>query len=217
MAMTLASRVTDLTGIDTALVKDEWLNGAVKDVVNILPPQVLWVLSKTERLIDISYSSVPQSRILGVLRADDINSITYECMEIPFTDRGKANQDSGYLEESTTESPVFYKNNNTIFVLPKLEDNDAYADIIYVDYPIVDSSTTSISKFPNEVEHLVVLKAAIKAKLYQIGQSNKEEDIEIATSHTNHMGAINQEYTIAIQGFMSGIQINVKEQDVEAR
>ena len=43
-------------------------------------------------------------------------------------------------------------------------------------------------------------------------QNNKEEYLEVATSHTNHMSALNQEYAMAIQGFMSGFGINAKEQ-----
>ena len=39
-----------------------------------------------------------------------------------------------------------------------------------------------------------------------------KEDLEVATSHTNHMSALNQEYAMAIQGFMSGFGINAKEQ-----
>ena len=100
-------------------------------------------------------------------------------------------------------------------VLPVPDSVDS-AIITYVRYPTVEYTESSIPKFPDEIEQLVALKAAVTAKFYQIGLANKEEDIEVATSHTNHMSALNQEYTMAMQGFMSGFQINMPEQGVIA-
>ena len=111
--------------------------------------------------------------------------------------------------------PVFYRRENRIYILPE-PTNYQVGRISYVGYPTVYWNDDNIPQFPNEVEHLVILKAAVKAKFYQIGLANKEEDIEVATSHTNHMSALNQEYTMAMQGFMSGFQINMPEQGVIA-
>ena len=124
------------------------------------------------------------------------------------------------MEEATVESPVFFRLNNAIYILPHLKETQVgsgFGFVTYVDYPTVEHTDTSIPKFPDEVEQLVALKAAVSAKFYQIGQANQEEDIDVATSHTNHMSAINQEYTMCLQNFMSGFQINAKEQGVEAQ
>jgi hypothetical protein len=38
--------------------------------------------------------------------------------------------------------------------------------------------------------------------------------LEVAASHTNHMSALNQEYTMCLQNYLSGYQLNAKEQGV---
>ena len=228
---TFAQRINALSGIDLEAEGKEtyynqWLTDAANDVINTLPPQILYIASKTQTVLPPvlggvadSHTTVPQSRILGVERMHAVGHPQYECREIPFTDRGKANANSGYMEEATAESPVFFRLNNAIYILPLLTDTQAgsaFGFVTYVDYPTVEYTDTSIPKFPDEIEQLVALKAAVSAKFWQISEANKEEDIEIATSHTNHMSAINQEYTMCLQNFMNGFQINAKEQGAGA-
>ena len=209
-------RVEALAGtVATDDLISTWLTSSVYDVINILPPQVLYIAGETENIYDDSGSTVPNSRILEVIRWGGDPRIENECREIDSALRGKATPTSGYLEEATDDSPVFWRRNNNIRVLPTPTESD-FARVTYVNYPAVSWNHIHIPKFPDEVEHLVILKAAVKAKFYQIGLANKEEDIEVATSHTNHMSALNQEYTMAMQGFMSGFQINMPEQGVIA-
>ena len=225
---TFAERVEAISGVETSDITEgllsTWLSESAKEVINILPPQVLYIASKTETVLPPvlggevdSHTTVPQSRILGVERLHGVAHIKYECREIPFTDSGKAQQNSGYMEEATAESPAFFRLNNAIYILPILEETQAgsaFGFVTYVDYPTVEHDDPSIDNFPVEVEHLVVLKTAVKAKFWQIAQANKEEDLEVATSHTNHMSALNQEYTMCLQNYLGGFQINIKEQGV---
>ena len=213
-------RIQSYTGIeDISSIQDlanSWLDSAAKDVINVLPPQVLYIAGKTAVLSGFDgdeKTSVPQSRILGVERFNSLDNISYECKEIDHVKRGVYGSDSGYVEESSAESPVFYRLNNEIYVLPTLLKEDT-ADITYVDYPNVTITSTSISKFPDEIENLVALKASVYGKFYQIGLANAEEDLEVAASHTNHMSALNQEYTMCLQNYLSGYQLNAKEQGV---
>ena len=213
-------RIQSYTGIeDISSIQDlanSWLDSAAKDVINVLPPQVLYIAGKTAVLSGFDgdeKTSVPQSRILGVERFNGLDNISYECKEIDHVKRGVYGSDSGYVEESSAESPVFYRLNNEIYVLPTLLKEDT-ADITYVDYPSVTITSTSISKFPDEIENLVALKASVYGKFYQIGLANTEEDLEVAASHTNHMSALNQEYTMCLQNYLSGYQLNAKEQGV---
>ena len=213
-------RIQSYTGIeDISSIQDlanSWLDSAAKDVINVLPPQVLYIAGKTAVLSGFDgdeKTSVPQSRILGVERFNGLDNISYECKEIDHVKRGVYGSDSGYVEESSAESPVFYRLNNEIYVLPTLLKEDT-ADITYVDYPNVTITSTSISKFPDEIENLVALKASVYGKFYQIGLANAEEDLEVAASHTNHMSALNQEYTMCLQNYLSGYQLNAKEQGV---
>lgn len=200
------------TGVETVdSLTSNWLTESAKDVINILPPQILYIVSTDINFSSGSGTTVPQSRILEVVRWGGDPRIENECREIDSALRGKATPTSGYIEEATEDSPVFWRRKNKVRVLPPPTEND-FAKITYVTYPSIVHSQTSIPGFPDEIEHLVVLKASVKAKLSQIADANVDDDIEVATSHTNHMTVINQEYAAALQGFMTGFGHNSKEQ-----
>ena len=214
--------IQDIDGIESLVTT--WFYSAAKDVINVLPPQVLYITGESEFLVSPEFggpsdtsTSVPQSRILSVTRKKSTNDVAHECREIDAVKKGYANFND-YMYSATNESPVFYRENNKIFVLPKLIDtynsSDGIVEIVYVKYPNVNITQSFISKFPDEIENLVVLKASVYGKFYQIGLANAEEDLEVAASHTNHMSALNQEYTMCLQNYLSGYQLNAKEQGV---
>jgi len=251
---TFAERVEAISGVETSDITEgllnTWLSESAKEVINILPPQVLYKASVQEEYFqtppevdadgNIQYrenydnigTSVPESRILNVVRWTQkvgpdtdgdgtgdglVDDIPYECIEIDAALRGRTYKDSGYMEEATQENPVFYRLNEKVYINPvpvKLLNVNTRAEISYVTYPDIEHDGSSIDNFPVEVEHLVILKTAVKAKFWQIAQANKEEDLEVAASHTNHMSALNQEYTMCLQNYLGGFQINIKEQGV---
>ena len=242
---TFAERVEAISGVETSDITEgllnTWLSESAKEVINILPPQVLYkaattfdysneaetILDITENLNDKIGTEVPESRILNVIRwtqkfatdSEITDDIPYECIEIDAALRGRAYLGSGYMEEATQENPVFFRLSGKVYVLPNPVSYEATeinerAEISYVTYPDIEHDGSSIDNFPVEVEHLVILKTAVKAKFWQIAQANKEEDLEVAASHTNHMSALNQEYTMCLQNYLGGFQINIKEQGV---
>ena len=214
--------IQDLDGIES--LATTWFDSAAKDVINVLPPQVLYITGESEILLSFEHggpsntsTSVPQSRILNVTRKKSTNDVAHECREIDAVKKGYASFND-YMYSATNESPVFYRENNKIFILPLLNVSNnsinGAAEIVYVKYPSVNITEDFISKFPDEIENLVVLKASVYGKFYQIGLANAEEDLEVAASHTNHMSALNQEYTMCLQNYLSGYQLNAKEQGV---
>tara|TARA_B100000424_G_C22925304_1_gene492311 strand:+ start:376 stop:1107 length:732 start_codon:yes stop_codon:yes gene_type:complete len=236
----LAERLKSLTGIqnleeleqDTIIEDNDgntapglvtsWFDSAAKDVINVLPPQTLYVMGESEILIapglggpSETFTSVPQSRILSVFRKDGVSGVIHECREIDASKKGYAIAND-YMYSATKESPIFYRENGKIFVKPEIGTIDAdIVEIIYVKYPeVLPFNLGFIRKFPDEIENLVVLKASVYGKFYQIGLANTEEDLEVAASHTNHMSALNQEYTMCLQNYLSGYQLNAKEQGV---
>ena len=243
---TFAERVEAISGVETSDITEgllsTWLSESAKEVINILPPQVLYkaattfeysneaddILDMTENVNDKIGTEVPESRILNVIRWTQeyqldlqtyIDELPYECVEIDAALRGRAYIESGYMEEATQQNPVFFRLSGKVYVLPNPVSFAATginerAEISYVTYPDIEHDDLSIDNFPVEVEHLVILKTAVKAKFWQIAQANKEEDLEVATSHTNHMSALNQEYTMCLQNYLGGFQINIKEQGV---
>ena len=240
----LAERLKSLTGIqnleeleeDTIITDNDgntapglvtsWFDSAAKDVINVLPPQTLYVMGESEIVQGTffdgpsdSSSSVPQSRILSVRRTQIAGqTVAHECREIDASKKGYAKVND-YMYSATNESPVFYRENGKIFILPTLTGNNnsdkGIVEIVYVKYPeVLPFNLGFIRKFPDEIENLVVLKASVYGKFYQIGLANTEEDLEVAASHTNHMSALNQEYTMCLQNYLSGYQLNAKEQGV---
>ena len=240
----LAERLKSLTGIqnleeleeDTSITDDDgntapglvtsWFDSAAKDVINVLPPQTLYVMGESVIFTSIANSfpdtfsidtstSVPQSRILSVTRGDGLAGVPHECREVDASKKGYVSNDN-YMYSATAESPVFYRENGKIHIRPIIPENSgSFAEIVYVKYPeVLPFNLGFIRKFPDEIENLVVLKASVYGKFYQIGLANTEEDLEVAASHTNHMSALNQEYTMCLQNYLSGYQLNAKEQGV---
>ena len=192
------------------------------------------VLSVTRRASNFSY---PTSEYLANRPGSD--GALHECKEVPFHKISYSNDNTGYVEEATEESPVWCRYKNGILVRPFVQwwkatftenvegdteniDIEVKKDcmIMIVHYPTILPSDTSITitqdwgddaadgtPFTPGLEHLVVLKACTRAKLYQIGKANEEEDIEVAAAHTNHMNILNQEYTLGIQNYLSGMGI----------
>ena len=72
-------------------------------------------------------------------------------------------------------------------------------------YPTISKDEYNIEAFPDEFEHLIMLGACLKAKQYMISRANIEEDIELATSHSNHLNLLRQDYQTSLQIVTSGL------------
>ena len=164
----------------------QWLTDAAKEVINILPSDLLKlctsVSSFTSAAVGSEAETLNTGKILSVFAGN------YQARQISSSLKHKAN-DSNSLQYATSTDPIFYIEANKINVLPaslscKYEE---------VQYPSVSYNATSISSFPDEAEHLVVLRAAITAAKYKL---NIEEDVElygpiIATLKAQYHEAIN--------------------------
>ena len=168
---------------------------------------VVWNLNHEDAIFEEGVGSltttidVENYRILNVTRSD--GNFDLPCRKIMPSEKGKAQKDSGYFQEVTDTDPCYYIENNQLTVLPAPADGNN-AKISAVLHPEINKGDTFINNFPIEFEHLVLLGACKKAKMHQIGEANKEEDIEIATSHLNQLNSINQEYITSLQTVMTG-------------
>ena len=142
---TFAERVEAISGVETSDITEgllsTWLSESAKEVINILPPQVLYkaattfeysneaddILDMTENVNDKIGTEVPESRILNVIRWTQeyqldlqtyIDELPYECVEIDAALRGRAYIESGYMEEATQQNPVFFRLSGKVYVLP---------------------------------------------------------------------------------------------------
>lgn len=183
MAWTFADEIHSLTGYDadstgtstsgeTYLVHtNRWLTDGAKEVINNLPSDLLRLCTS----FSLNFTSTvagSESETLNTGKIFAVFAGSHEARKIPSTLKYKAS-DSSSIEYATSTDPVYYIDGNKINVLPASIGTCKYEE---VQYPSVDSSTTAISNFPDEAEHLVVLFAAIKAVEYMIIDT---EDLEL--------------------------------------
>ena len=156
-------------------------------------------------IVDGDYSSeiaTSKIRILNVVRYDGTHWLP--CRQIDSIMKGKAEIDSGYMEESTSTDPVYYLENNKVVVLPT-PTGTYQLKLSRVVYPSIGSGEFNLPRFPDEFEHIVTLGACLKAKQYLIARAHEEEDLELATSHSNHLNLLRQDYQTALQIVTAGL------------
>ena len=200
------NRVDALTGFgstDNNALAD-WLNDGAREIINVLPASLIVKCAKetyitsSEGLDDFD----TRGAILGVTRYDDTR---YQpCREIPGSYRGRANDSDDLVHYGTSSDPVFWKWNNTLGLYPEPSSGNPVA-IQHVSYPVFDTtgadlnidvdndSDNTIANFPDEVEHLVVLYAAIKAAESLLA-SEEDDDLYVPIINTlkaDYMSGLN--------------------------
>ena len=193
----------------------EWMNIAVREIVNLLPLNLLERSSKTVSA-SASYTNgtgvAHDNRILSIVRAKtaDFNAgEVFVCRQVSHQLSHKAADENG-LSYATETDPVWYYE-------PQLDGTDikikvlptsslALSKVNSIDYPVFDAdgsgnnvnikTSTSINNFPDEAEYLVVLKAAILAAEYKL---NFEEDIELYIPIIANLKARYEQAILALQ------------------
>ena len=160
----------------------QFLTDGVKEIINILPPNLLdWCASGqtfTSTAANSESETMNTGKILRVYRNDgDFDRV---CRRIKADDKGYVTDpdDMGY---ASVTDPVFYTQNNKINVLP--EGGSCKYD--EVQYPSVAYSDSAIAVFPDEAEYLVVLYGAIKSLQNVLGDKSSNDDINTALTAMN--------------------------------
>ena len=205
MAVSFGERIHALTGFDGDSsdsseigenyddITAEWMNVAIKEIINILPPKLKQKCSKVTNLYigntDTTMDLDSLGEILYVTRENANSGYYIGCREISPLLADSAN-DSSSLHYATATDPVYWTESNssgnpTLFVKPTPTAAQP-AKVMHISYPVFDAdgsgtnvnikTATSIANFPDEAENLVVLKAAIIAAEYQLAI---EEDVEL--------------------------------------
>ena len=199
MAWDFAAEIHALTNFDaddtsTATTSGEtlsshatqWLTDGAKEVVNILSRNANYIhlLTSSNTLSDTAGAtlSLSNSKVINVVLHDGTR--LQPCRMIPASMRGRANDINDLMNYATTSDPVYWINAGTLETFPTPTDSN-YVDVDVLNFPTFTAgdagtyditSATSISSFPDEAEHLVVLYAAIKATEYMM---LFEEDQEV--------------------------------------
>ena len=177
---------------------DGWATDAVKEIINILPPELKIECATITSLT----SSTPMDldatgKVFHVTRENADSGYHIGCREVNPIHAGSAG-DSTSLHYVTVTDPIYWVESDTggdpkLFVKPDPTANQP-ARVHHVAYPTVDvSSVSSIVNFPDEAEYLVVLYTAIKvAESLMISEEDPELFIPIIST-------LRQDYDKGIQ------------------
>tara|TARA_R110002110_G_scaffold1080_8_gene4385 strand:- start:2558 stop:3244 length:687 start_codon:yes stop_codon:yes gene_type:complete len=216
MAWNFGAQINSLTGFDANLdssseegedyttLANQWLTDAAKEVINILP-RILKEKCTTETTLNHSATTIDLDTLGGEvlyvnrLSADSGGS-RIPCRKVPSM-YGELSNDANSIYKASVTDPVYWILSSSdaaiLNVIPTPTENQT-AIVYHIGYPTVDHSHNAIANFPDEAEHLVVLKAAIIAAEYKL---NFEEDVELYAPMINNL---KQEYQQGVLGLQTG-------------
>jgi len=203
-ATSVKSRILDLLAeltIDNTAIS-QMATDAAKEIINVLPLEILWSMSKTVADNGGAGASITSARLLSVTRGG------YTAREIPASDKSRYASASGSIYVATDKSPVYYKQAGKVYVLPTAADTTTCL-VEVVQYPIIAfnddlqnyaDSSTNIGG-PDEIEHLIILKTAIKARLAELNEY--QDDTEEHNLKMADLQLLQREYEGALGTFIA--------------
>ena len=186
---TFEAQVEGLTSLDidgssapTQTELTQFLTDGAKEVINILPPNLLdWCAAQqtfTSVMPGSEAETMNTGKILRVYRNDgDFDRV---CRRIRADEKGYAN-DPDEMGYASVTDPVFYTENNKLNALP--ESGSCKYD--EVQYPAVAFGDSAIAVFPDEAEYLVSLYGAVKSLQNVLGDKSSNADITTALTAMN--------------------------------
>ena len=229
MAVSFGEQIHALTGFDGDSasaseigenyddVTAEWMNSAVREVVNILPP-LLKEKCTTETTLNHSATTIDLDTLGGEvlyvnrLSADSGGS-RIPCRKVPSM-YGELSNDSNSLYKASETDPVYWILSSgdaaILNVIPTPTENQT-AIVYHVGYPSIAYNDTSIANFPDEAEYLVVLRAAITAAEYLLAI---EEDVEL---YIPVISSLKSQYQEGILALTTGNVVPSQPQQQRAR
>ena len=202
MAWNFAEQIHSLTGFDAAstsdsetgedfnLLANQWLVDAAKEIINMMP-QELKEKCTTETTLNNSSTTMDMDGVGEILYVNrlsaDSGGSRIPCRKVPSM-YGELVNDANSLHKASATDPAYWilssGDASILNVIPTPTANQT-AIVYHVGYPPnstawdgsnLPGAATSISNFPDELEHLVPLRAAITALEYQ---AVVEEDPEL--------------------------------------
>ena len=141
-------------------VTAEWMNSAVREVVNILPPE-LKEKCVTETTLTNSSQTMDLDGVGNVLHVTrlsaDSGGFRIPCRQVP-SPYGEMSGDSASLYFASVTDPAYWisSSNDAVILTVNPTPTDNQTAIVYhVGYPSIAYNDTSIANFPDEAEYLV--------------------------------------------------------------
>ena len=225
---TIQARVEDYVGTltDTQAISDHATAGA-KHLIDVLPREKL--IRLTTELTDAGSGIAVTGRFIRAHKSD-VGTI-----EVNPSLKAQV-QDSDSIHYAPTNSPVHLWDDNKVYVYP------SGGSVIHVAYPTVTYSDTSISGFPSEMEHVVILYTAIQeassilnTTLSSITSAdytsqmtalsftnantyvNTDEDIELGNAELSKLGLQLSEMQTKIQDEKADVDVDLQKNIVKAQ
>tara|TARA_R100001082_G_scaffold16399_1_gene8286 strand:+ start:1935 stop:2588 length:654 start_codon:yes stop_codon:yes gene_type:complete len=181
------------------------LQDTAKDIINKARPDIfIQFATKSSNVTSNPIATnLENSRIALVERRedDDTSSLYLSCVFIDASLQGKI-QNPHSIYYATDEAPRWTFNDNDVYVYP--EPSASNPTRYYVmDNPTIEHDASSVTKFPDELEHALVLGAAAKLKLRAITFYNEDEDPELVSLHRAQHQEILAEYNSALAPFIA--------------
>ena len=211
MAATLAQRIQDLIGFDYAdnsiNTEDEALETACAEVIDALPPSLLLQYAVAPTSITASSPdstfNAEGKKVIRVIRKD-AQGIYRVCEEVDI-DAFEEMRDTNSIYAPTGHSPVFTLDPLTgttyLKILPTIS-GTVTANVYYITYPIgsaIDDGAT-IAGLPNEVEHVIALKACIYIMQTKISDAiQDDEDDELLNMLSAQLQSLNGMFQAEMQ------------------
>ena len=141
-------------GSNDTTVVSEWASDTAREVINILPEDMLWSVS-TELTDDGTGTDVSTSKFLYAHKDG------YEAIEISPSMKGRAS-DAGSIYKATDTSSVYYREGGSVTILP------TGGKIAVVSFPNILYDDSDVTGVPDDVKHLVIMGTAVKGRLNQL-------------------------------------------------
>ena len=199
---------TASVGSDDASANQQAIQDALQDtavdIINKVSPDILiqYATKSSNATSNPIASNIENSKIVLVERreSDDTTDLYVSCVYADASLQGKI-QNPHSIFFATDESPRWTFNDNDIYVYP--EPASANPSRYYsMEHPTIEHNASSVSKFPNELEHALILGASARLKQRQITFFNEDEDSEVVILHRSQYQELLVEYANALAPYM---------------
>ena len=211
---TFQVRIEDIIGATASLGSDDAtanqqaiqdaLQDTAVDIINKVSPDILiqYATKSSNVTSNPIASNIENSKIVLVERreSDDTTDLYVSCVYADASLQGKI-QNPHSIFFATDESPRWTFNDNDVYVYP--EPASANPSRYYsMENPTIEHSADTVAKFPNELEHALVLGASARLKQRQITFFNEDEDSEVVILHRSQYQELLVEYANALAPYM---------------
>lgn len=171
------------------------------DIINKVNPDILiqYATKSSNVTSNPIASDVENSKVLLVERRGE-KDLYVSCVYVTPDLAGKIqNTDSIFYPSS--EMPNWTWNDNDLYVYP--EPNASNPSRYYImNNPTVAYDSTTVAKFPNELEHALIVGASARLKQRFISFFNEDEDPELVQLHRAQWAEISQLYQDLLSPYM---------------